>query len=186
LQITNGGPEGQDYFIVRDHPAQDPKLNRFAPRFVVDMKTRMRTYREPDEYLFPRMAASVAAVQRAADWIGIGGARGDAGTRLSLGTSGAHHGWDDAGRGAARRYHRLGDSYRPQRRLWQHRAGKYADLVVLDRDPLKDISNSLSIAAVMEGGACATGGHSMSCGPNPGRCHAAGYCDDARRRTGSV
>src|SRR2546421_153069 len=46
LQITNGGPEGQDYFIVRDHPAGDAKLNRFAPRFVVDMKTRMRLYRE--------------------------------------------------------------------------------------------------------------------------------------------
>ncbi|HYR80408.1 MAG TPA: amidohydrolase, partial [Candidatus Dormibacteraeota bacterium] len=64
LQITNGGPEGQDYFIVRDHPADDPKLNRFAPRFVVDLKTRVRTYREPGEYLFPRVAASAAAVQR--------------------------------------------------------------------------------------------------------------------------
>src|SRR5262249_11982116 len=136
LGITNGGPEGQDYFIVRDHPAEDPKLNRFAPRFVVDLKTRVRTYRELDEYLFPRVAATVTAVQRAGGLIGIG-SHGEmpglafhwelqahtmggmtAAEALHAGTIGSA---TDIGRGAE---------------FGSIEPGKFADLVLLDRDPL--------------------------------------------------
>ncbi|MGH2360969.1 MAG: amidohydrolase, partial [bacterium] len=45
LMITNGGPEGQDYFIARDDPLEDPVLNRFWPRYALDIKMRQRTWR---------------------------------------------------------------------------------------------------------------------------------------------
>jgi Amidohydrolase family/WD40-like Beta Propeller Repeat len=178
LQITNGGPEGQDYFIVRDHPADDPKLNRFAPRFVVDMKTRMRTYRELGEYLFPRVAASAAAVQRAGGLIGIG-AHGEmpglgfhwelqAHTMGGMTPAEALH---DGTIGSATHIGRAGDfgSIEP---------GKYADLVILDRDPLKDIANTLAIAAVMEGGVLRDGQTLDELWPHVRPLPRRWYCDD--------
>lgn len=178
LQITNGGPEGQDYFIVRDHPAEDAKLNRFAPRFVVDMKTRVRTYREPGEYLFPRVAASVAAVQRAGGLIGIG-AHGEMpglgfhwelqahtmggmtpAEALRAGTIGSA---TDIGRGVD---------------FGSLEPGKYADLVILERNPLTDIANTLAIAAVMEGGRLRDGATLAELWPDRRPLPRRWYCDD--------
>jgi imidazolonepropionase-like amidohydrolase/Tol biopolymer transport system component len=178
LQITNGGPEGQDYFIVRDHPAEDPKLNRFAPRFVVDMKTRMRMYREPDEYLFPRVAASVAAVQRAGGLIGIGAHGEMPGLgfhwELQAHTMGGMTPREvlRAGTiGSATHIGRAADfgSIEP---------GKYADLVILDRDPLESISNTLAIAAVMEGGRLRDGETLAELWPESRQLPRRWYCDD--------
>jgi len=178
LQITNGGPEGQDYFIVRDHPAQDPKLNRFAPRFVVDMKTRMRTYREPDEYLFPRMAASVAAVQRAGGLIGIG-AHGEM-PGLGFHWELQAHNMGGMTPAEALRAGTIGSATHIGRGadFGSIEPGKYADLVVLDRDPLKDISNSLSIAAVMEGGRLRDGRTLDELWPESRPLPRGWYCDD--------
>jgi dipeptidyl aminopeptidase/acylaminoacyl peptidase len=178
LMITNGGPEGQDYFIVRDHPAEDAKLNRFAPRFVVDMKTRSRTYREPGEYLFQRVAASVAAVQRAGGLIGMG-SHGEmpglgfhwelqahalggmtAAEVLHAGTIGSA---TDIGRGAE---------------FGSIEPGKYADLVILDRDPLEDIANTLAIAAVMQGGRLRDGRTLAELWPEVRPVPRRWYCDD--------
>ena len=85
LQIGNGGPEGQDYFIVRDAVANDPKLNRFAPRFVVDIKMRNRTYRPLSDYFFPLVAASAAELVRRGGLVGIGSHGEVPGLGLSLG-----------------------------------------------------------------------------------------------------
>ncbi len=52
LLKASGGPGAQDCFIVRDRPRGDPKLNRFAPPFIVDMKASRRTWRELHEYRF--------------------------------------------------------------------------------------------------------------------------------------
>jgi Amidohydrolase family/WD40-like Beta Propeller Repeat len=152
LQITNGGPQGQDYFIVRDRPADDPKLNRFVPRFVVDVKTRTRTFRELGEYLFPRMAASTAAVQRAGGLIGIGshgempglGFHWELQAHVMGGMTPAEalHAGTIGSAAAIGRAEEFGSLER----------GKYADLVILDRDPLVDIANTLAIDAVILGG----------------------------------
>ena len=178
LQITNGGPEGQDYFIVRDHPADDPKLNRFAPRFVVDMKTRMRMYREPEEYLFPRMAASVAAVQRAGGLVGIGshGEMPGLGFHWEL----EAHTMGGMTPAEALRAGTIGSAAHIGRSadFGSVEAGKYADLVVLDRDPLEDISNTLSIAAVMEGGRLRDGHTLDELWPQALPLPRRWYCDD--------
>ena len=178
LQITNGGPEGQDYFIVRDHPADDPKLNRFAPHYVVDMKTRTRMFRELDEYLFPRVAASAAAVQRAGGLIGIG-------SHGEMPGLGFH--WEmqahamggmtpaevlQAGTiGSAAHIGRAGEfgSIEP---------GKFADLVILNRDPLVNIANTLAIDAVMLGGRLRDGVTLDERWPEARALSRRWYCDD--------
>ena len=178
LQITNGGSEGQDYFIVRDHPAEDPKLDRFAPRFVVDMKTRVRMYREPDEYLFPRVAASVTAVQRAGGLIGIGahGEMPGLGFRWEL----QAHTMGGMTPTEALRAGTIGSATHIGRGadFGSIEPGKYADLVVLERDPLKDISNTLAIAAVMEGGRLRDGQTLAELWPEVRALPRRWYCDD--------
>jgi len=178
LQITNGGPEGQDYFIVRDHPAEDPKLNRFAPRFVVDMKTRMRMYREPHEYLFPRVAASVTAVQRAGGLIGIG-AHGEM-PGLGFHWELQAHTMGGMTPTEALRAGTIGSATHIGRGadFGSIEPGKYADLVVLERDPLKDISNTLAIAAVMEGGRLRDGQTLAELWPEVRALPRRWYCDD--------
>jgi imidazolonepropionase-like amidohydrolase/WD40 repeat protein len=178
LQITNGGPEGQDYFIVRDHPAEDPKLNRFAPRFVVDMKTRVRMYREPDEYLFPRMAASVTAVQRAGGLIGIG-AHGEM-PGLGFHWELQAHTMGGMTPAEALRAGTIGSATHIGRGadFGSIEPGKYADLVVLERDPLKDISNTLAIAAVMKGGRLRDGQTLAELWPEVRALPRRWYCDD--------
>ena len=178
LQITNGGPEGQDYFITRDHPADDAKLNRFHPRFIVDMKTRVRTWRELGEYLFPQVAASAAKVQRAGGLIGIGshgempgiGFHWELQAHVMGGMTPAealHAG--TIGSAAAIGRERLIGSIEP---------GKAADLVILDRDPLADIPNTLAIAAVMQGGVLRDGATMDELWPDIRPVPRRWYCDD--------
>ncbi|TLZ17679.1 MAG: amidohydrolase [Gammaproteobacteria bacterium] len=178
LQITNGGPEGQDYFIVRDHPAEDAKLNRFAPRFVVDMKTRVRTYREPGEYLFPRVAASVAAAQRAGGLIGIG-AHGEM-PGLGFHWELQAHTMGGMTPAEALRAGTIGSATHIGRgvEFGSLEPGKYADLVILERNPLTDISNTLAIAAVMEGGRLRDGATLAELWPESRPLPRRWYCDD--------
>ena len=178
LQITNGGPEGQDYFIVRERPAQDPKLNRFAPRFVVDMKTRMRMYRELDEYLFPRVAASVTAVERAGGLIGMGahGEMPGIGFHWEL----QAHTMGGMTPAEALRAGTIGSATHIGRDadFGSLEPGKYADLVILDRDPLEAISHTLSIAAVMQGGRLRDGHTLAELWPEIRPLPRRWYCDD--------
>ena len=130
----------------------DPKLNRFSPQFVVDVKMQSRTWRELDEYLFPRVAAGAAEIQRAGGLVGMG-SHGE--------TPGLGQQWEmqahamggmtplevlhAATIGAAKTIGR-------DEEFGSLAAGKYADLVILERDPRLDIANALSIREVMKNG----------------------------------
>jgi hypothetical protein len=178
LQITNGGPEGQDYFIVRDHPADDPKLNRFMPRFVVDMKARTRTYRELDEYLFPRVAASTVAVQRAGGLIGIG----SHGEMPGLGFQWEMQAHVMGGMTPAEALHAgtIGSAAAigREQEFGSIERGKFADLVILERNPLLDIRNALAIDAVVLGGRLRDGRTMDERWPEPHALPRRWYCDD--------
>ncbi|HMB60717.1 MAG TPA: amidohydrolase family protein [Xanthomonadales bacterium] len=152
LTIGNGGPQGQDYFISKTDYVEDPVLNRFWPRYAIDIKLRQRTWRTLDDYFFPLVAESVARIDRAGGLIGMG-SHGEA--------PGIGFHWEmqahamggmtpaeilhAATLGGARTIGRDQD-------FGSLIAGKYADLVILDEDPLEDISNALSIAHVMKNG----------------------------------
>jgi Tol biopolymer transport system component len=148
--MINGG--GQDYFIVDRKPNSDPKLNRFAPRFIVDMKTRKRDWRELADDLFPAYAASARKVLRAGGIVGMGSHGEIPGLGFHWELE-AHvlGGWTPvealrAGTlGSARAIGREAD-------LGSIAPGKVADLLVLDRNPLIDIRNSLSLSQVMQAG----------------------------------
>lgn len=178
LQIANGGPQGQDYFIVRDRPADDPKLNRFAPRFVVDMKTRVRTFRELSEYRFPRIAASAAAVQRAGGLIGMG----SHGEMPGLGFHWEMQAHVMGGMSPAEALHAgtIGAAAAIGRaaEFGSLEPGKFADLVILDHDPLTDIAHTLDIHAVMLGGRLRDGATLAEVWPHARPLDRRWYCDD--------
>lgn len=152
LLEPNGGPQGQDYFIVRDRPRDDPKLNRFSPRFIVEMKTSTRMWRELDEYLFPRVAEGAAKIVRAGGLVGMG----SHGEMPGLGLHWEMQAHAMGGMTAAEVLHAttLGAAAAIGREaeFGSLEPGKYADLVVLDRDPLVDITHTLAIREVMKNG----------------------------------
>ena len=152
LQIGNGGPEAQDYYIARNAPHDDPKLNRFSPHFVVDTKTLHREWHDQREYLFPAVAASAARVVRAGGLVAVG-------SHGEMPGLGVH--WElqayVAG-GMTPREALYAGTMGSAETIGRHtefgsiEAGKYADLLVLDKNPLENIENTLSIGEVMKGG----------------------------------
>lgn len=148
--LINGG--GQDRFIVERQPNHDEKLNRFAPRFIVDMKTRKRDWRMPDDDEFPGYAESARRILQAGGTVGMGshGEIPGLGFHWEM-QAHVRGGWTPA---EALRAGTLGSAEAIGRAadLGSIETGKIADLVVLDRDPLSDIRNAEAIAQVMVGG----------------------------------
>ncbi len=148
--MINGG--GQDHFVVDRHPNGDPKLNRFAPRFIVDMKTRKRDWRELHDAMFPAYGAGAAAVVRAGGNVGIG-------SHGEMPGLGFHWEMEAHVMGGMTpmevlRAATLGSAHVIGRDadFGSLEPGKVADILVLDRDPRADIRNSLSLIQVMLGG----------------------------------
>ena len=149
LMIEGGG---QDYFIVERKPNGDTKLNNFAPRFIVDMKTRKRDWRDFGDSSSRPSPQSARKVMLAGGIVGMGSHGEIPGLGFHWEME-AHvmGGWTPA---EALRAATLGSAEAIGREadLGSIENGKIADLVILDRDPIADIRNTLSISLVMQGG----------------------------------
>jgi hypothetical protein len=152
LLIGNGGPQAQDYFISRADLVEDPQLNRFWPRYAIDIKLRQRTWRTLDDYFFPLVAESAARIERAGGLLGIGSHGEDPG--IGFHWEMQAHGMGGMTPLEVLRAATLGGARTIGRdsEFGSLTAGKYADLVILERNPLVDIQNTLSIQQVMKNG----------------------------------
>ena len=158
LIVSYGGPMAENFWFTTENVHDDAKLRRFTPHQDLDARSRRRGGAGPagwsmrEEYVFDDHAKFVADLVAAGGRAGVGGH----GQLQGLG----YH-WEvwmmqsnglpahDALR-AATIVGAEGIGFAQD--IGSIEPGKLADLVVIDRDPLEDIRNTLAIRYVMKNG----------------------------------
>jgi hypothetical protein len=153
LLVLYGGPAGEHYFYNHESPHDDAKLRRFTPYDSLASRTLRRgSWVHDREYATSRVAEQAMKIVDAGGQVGIGahGQLQGLGYHWEL--------WSVASGGsnfnALRSATLMGaEMIGLDQDLGSITAGKLADLVVLNSNPLDDIRNSADIQYVMKGGA---------------------------------
>lgn len=152
LLVAYGGPFAENYWYETTEVHDDPKVRRFLPHNLLDSQTKRRPWFRFDEHIFPKLAATDAKL--------VG-----AGARVCIGSHGQLQGigyhwemWSLASGGLSNMEVLRSATIRGAEALGYAQdlgsleVGKLADLVVLSKDPLKDIRNTNSVRYVMKDG----------------------------------
>jgi predicted amidohydrolase len=153
LLVLYGGISATEWWFQRENPHADPKLNRFYPQNWLAQLTRRRSsWAIEEEHNFQAAAEAAAKIQRAGGLIGVGGH----GELQGLG----YHWemWSFAMGGMTPREVLQAATIDGARiigfeqDLGSIEAGKLADLVILDANPLDNIRNTNTVRWVMKNG----------------------------------
>ena len=147
-----GGPGSENHYWQTTGVHEDPKTRRFIPHNIVDNKAARTLWVRPDEYVYPKAAEGAAAILRAGGKVCVGG-HGE--------FQGASFHWElwslQAGKmnnmEALRAATLNGaEAIGLAQDLGSVEKGKLADLVILRKNPLDDIRNTMDIEYVMKDG----------------------------------
>jgi len=152
LSVLYGGEPALFDFIIERHPENDAKFRRFVPPDVIEEKIRNRHWMAPELSTYARFAADALHVQRSGGLIGVG-------SHGELQGLGFHWEMEVLASGGAQPMEVLHAATMGSAEVIGHsldvgslEPGKFADLLVLDADPLVNIRNTQSIHWVMKNG----------------------------------
>jgi Tol biopolymer transport system component/imidazolonepropionase-like amidohydrolase len=152
LLVNYGGPPSKHYLIARDNAYNEPRLRRFTFQPDLARRTREALWTPEDDFIFKGVSGAAANIVKHGGLVGVGAHHEVQGMgtpwELMLMASGGMPLHDVLRVGTIFGAISIG----LDKDLGSVEAGKLADLIVLDANPLQDISSVKRVKYVMRNG----------------------------------